>query len=99
MSRSPSMTKGSTEWLQTAQNTGHLRKHFALSMSLHSMLNGFRKAVGHEDSHSLFECHLPGFVPLGAIESIIIRKGLYDSHSDIKAKAIAQHASEEPAPT
>jgi len=39
-----------------------------------------------KDSHSLFECHLPGFVPLGAIESIIIRKGLYDSHSDIKAK-------------
>ncbi|CAE7252929.1 unnamed protein product [Symbiodinium natans] len=38
------------------------------------------------DSHTQFECHLPGIVPLGAIDKIIIRKGLYRDHTDIKDK-------------
>lgn len=39
-----------------------------------------------KDSHTLYECHLPGFVPLGAIEKVIISNKLYDEHTEIKDK-------------
>ena len=38
------------------------------------------------DSHTQFECHLPGIVPLGAIDKVIIRAGLYQQHSKIKER-------------
>jgi hypothetical protein len=39
-----------------------------------------------KDSHTLYEAHLPGFVPLGAIEKVIISSSLYGQHTEIKEK-------------
>lgn len=39
-----------------------------------------------KDSHTLYECHLPSFVPLGAIEKVIISSQLYGKHTEIKEK-------------
>lgn len=37
-----------------------------------------------KDSHATYECHLPSFVPLAAIERVVISKSLYDKHSDVQ---------------
>merc|ERR1712196_681121 len=39
-----------------------------------------------KDSHTLYECHLPGFVPIGAIDKVIVSDQLYKQHTDIKKK-------------
>jgi hypothetical protein len=39
-----------------------------------------------KDSHTLYEAHLPSFVPLGAIEKVIISSELYKQHTEIKEK-------------
>lgn len=51
--------------------------------------NAWQQVVSYyetKDSHTMYEAHLPPFVPLGAIEKICISSDLYEHHTDIREK-------------
>lgn len=42
------------------------------------------KCYATRNSHNMYECHLPSFIPLAAVDKICISSHLYEKHSDIR---------------